>query len=386
MINRDGFFKKIIPALVISVATLVGLGLSELGVRLFFESKQVVKATPNQYKFYQFDSVLGWSNAPGSSGIFQRAEFSHPVHINNYGIRNSEIDLARTPGVKRVVVLGDSFTWGLGVSENNRFTERAEAILDGKFQFINFGVSGYGPIQYSLVLDKALELKPDVIVIAFCLGNDFLDNVFWKRYGYYKPYATFNGENGYEINGYPLPNVGEFLGKRRHDETNKGWLLQHSSLYRLIELLINRKKESVIEYGQKGLTVLDELGYDFYAPLDSLSTQKREAVADVVDINKRILRAMSQKAKFAGVKLMILPVVTKCEFGRCLDGLTDSPNWSSMVRLKNTARQLAIPLLDTSATLTITDFWDMDGHWRPSGHEKVGKVLASWMERTQLSN
>lgn len=57
---------------------------------------------------------------------------------------------------------------------------------------MNFGVSGYAPIQYFLTIDRVIRFSPALVIIAICLDNDFVDNVFYERYGYYEPYALLS--------------------------------------------------------------------------------------------------------------------------------------------------------------------------------------------------
>ena len=59
-------------------------------------------------------------------GVFKRSEFTNAIAINNDGMRYHEV------GPKsgyRVAVLGDSFTWGHGVEEAQRFTDLVEKQL-----------------------------------------------------------------------------------------------------------------------------------------------------------------------------------------------------------------------------------------------------------------
>src|ERR1017187_8554500 len=141
------------------ISCLIMLGGVEVGLRIWGPD---VLAMGNQYVFYHFDPVLGWDNLPNMQGQFSRSEFSYPVKINSNGLWDAEIK-PKQPGEFRVAVLGDSFTWGLGVAYGGRFTEVAEA-LEPKINVLNFGVSGYSPIQYLFQLDKVFALKPDYIV------------------------------------------------------------------------------------------------------------------------------------------------------------------------------------------------------------------------------
>src|SRR5262249_55474855 len=157
----------------------------------------------NQYVFFQFDPLLGWANLPNSHGQFSRLEFRHAVDINSLGMRDREVTDKR-PNELRVAFLGDSFTWGVGATYGERFTEVLER-LDPRVNALNFGVSGYSPIQYLLQIDKVLAFKPDYVIVAFCLGNDLTDNLTPDPYRHPKPYATLSDDGSkIDIKGYPL--------------------------------------------------------------------------------------------------------------------------------------------------------------------------------------
>ena len=38
-----------------------------------------------------------------------------PVEMNSLGYRNAELEIPKREGLRRIVVLGDSFTWGVGL-------------------------------------------------------------------------------------------------------------------------------------------------------------------------------------------------------------------------------------------------------------------------------
>ena len=58
--------------------------------------------------------------------------YGHPVTINAHGFRGDEISAPKPPGVRRLVFIGDSVTYGGGrVSDEQLFTELVAARLSG---------------------------------------------------------------------------------------------------------------------------------------------------------------------------------------------------------------------------------------------------------------
>ena len=75
------------------------------------------EARDNEWTFYQYDSLLGWRNRPGGAGWFSMPDSRTYVQINSHGLRDGEHAFARRRA--RVLVLGDSFTWGLASSKTS---------------------------------------------------------------------------------------------------------------------------------------------------------------------------------------------------------------------------------------------------------------------------
>lgn len=91
---------------------------------------------------------------------------------------------ARPDTAPTALVLGDSFTFGEGVSDDDTFVARLAARSDTQFRFVNAGVSGYGPVQYRMVLEDWLAAKnpcPQVTIIVVFTGNDFHDCIWSKN-------------------------------------------------------------------------------------------------------------------------------------------------------------------------------------------------------------
>ncbi|MCB0352305.1 MAG: SGNH/GDSL hydrolase family protein [Bdellovibrionales bacterium] len=120
------------------------------------------------------DSII-YELAPGSDVVFQRA----PTRINSCGMRDQEFSIPKPPGTIRIAFLGDSFTFGWGVKEEESFPSVAEKILnrffasDFKVETLNFGVPGYSTFQeVASFEEKALDFDPDAVVVFF-VENDF---------------------------------------------------------------------------------------------------------------------------------------------------------------------------------------------------------------------
>ena len=103
-------------------------------------------------------------------------------------------------------MLGDSFTWGYGVADDEVFTEVLEHNLaerGTRCEVINTGVSGWGTDQeYLFLTDEGFKYEPDLVVVAFFLFNDPRNNSYSQQYGLRKP-VFLNLD--LELTGVPVP-------------------------------------------------------------------------------------------------------------------------------------------------------------------------------------
>ena len=167
------------------IVALVG----EVALRLFAPS--LGRAVSEKNRFCRFDHNLGW--APLENITYVEKNRRYLVHQNQFGLRApDDIQVKNTSGRKRVLVLGDSYVWGAGASQEELFT--APDVYGTNDELINCGVSGYGTDQeYLFYLLKGQEFDVDQVVLAFTLYNDVENNLNPKQYSYLKPYFTLSG-------------------------------------------------------------------------------------------------------------------------------------------------------------------------------------------------
>ena len=162
--------------------------LSEAALRLF--APRVGVAVNEKNRFCRFDHELGW--APLENITWgQKGDL---IHQNQFGLRGpDDMQLMKTSARKRVLVLGDSYVWGVGASQEELFT--APEVYRTNDELINGGVSGYGTDQeYLFYLLKGHKFDVDEVVLAFTLYNDVENNLNSKQYSYLKPYFTLSGD------------------------------------------------------------------------------------------------------------------------------------------------------------------------------------------------
>lgn len=166
--------KNFIQNLILSIIALaVILLMLETSARLY-------------YRFGPFrECALGMHKYSEEKGLIYDMKpsfYSQDVKIrtNKYGMRDYEYSLAKSPGVYRICVLGDSVAFGYGLpSAASTFENMLEAKLNNlnrrgiKFEILNFSVTGYNSEQEGIMLEKkVIDFSPDMVLVGFCVNDD----------------------------------------------------------------------------------------------------------------------------------------------------------------------------------------------------------------------
>lgn len=151
-------------------------------------------------RFHTSDPNLGWKLKPGASGEWN-GEGASFVQVNSEGLRDREHTKAKPPNTLRVAVLGDSFTEAIHVPVEQTFWSKLERKLGNceavkgrkNVEVINFGVQGYGTAQELIMLRKKVwDYNPDIVVLAFFIGNDIINNSPKLEYDRYRPFFVYD--------------------------------------------------------------------------------------------------------------------------------------------------------------------------------------------------
>ena len=105
---------------------------------------------------------------------------------NSLGYRDVERVRPRPAGVRRVVSLGDSFAWGVGIEHDDTFARRAERILDRRpgerWEVVQLARPGMGTVEQAEQLaQEGLGYGPDVVVLGFVLNDSEDENAAEAR-------------------------------------------------------------------------------------------------------------------------------------------------------------------------------------------------------------
>jgi hypothetical protein len=149
--------------------------------------------------FYRLNPSVTWHMSP------YRLNYQVAYTMNNDGL-NDRYDYAQEKPEKtyRILTLGDSYTFGIGVNTDENYSELLEDHLNKqavcptveKYEVLNLGVPGFDP-EYEIahLKNTGLKYSPDLITFLF-IDNDFDQSnelMLPKRMAYQQQMAE-NGE------------------------------------------------------------------------------------------------------------------------------------------------------------------------------------------------
>ena len=122
-------------------------------------------------EIYEPDSKLYWKLKPNQDC---HTKIGHqPVHINSQGMRGPEFQTEKPANTIRILSLGDSRTFGWGLSDEETYSRRLERSLQAyvgpgkKVEVINAGVNAWSyPQMLVYFRDFGLRYQPDFVILG----------------------------------------------------------------------------------------------------------------------------------------------------------------------------------------------------------------------------
>ena len=160
--------------LLLGMSLILFLIIAEGGSKLFFHYRPIapfaILVAPGD-----FTRTAKASQSPNLAfvGIPFEAFVDNGIYYayNSQGLRDHEYG-PKKGGVYRILVLGDSVTWGVGVAFNDTYVKKLEKKLKENqaitYEVINAATGGYNTIQELLWFKEyGFAYQPDLIIIAF---------------------------------------------------------------------------------------------------------------------------------------------------------------------------------------------------------------------------
>jgi hypothetical protein len=127
--------------------------------------------------------------------------------IDSNGFRN-----AAATEKADIVAIGDSHTYGVNADPEDSWPSLLAGMTN--MTAYNYGVSGYGILQYAHLIDEAIKMNPEYIIIGFYPSNDLKVCKLFGALGYWKQWAD---EHGYDIEFCPEK-------KQKNKDNHGSWM------------------------------------------------------------------------------------------------------------------------------------------------------------------
>jgi len=344
MIRASALRRRLPELLLTAVSCLFVLGvLASLESWLRLRTGGAPDAVVDLARLHRYSETLGWEPRP----LARYCESGVCTSINERGYRGRLVG-ANGGSTPRVLILGDSVAFGLGVGDDDTFSHRLAQ--DGSLQTFNLAVQGYGPDQSLIRMEQeGLALRPDVVIMNFCLDNDFADT------------AVDTFLYGPQPKPYFVLSRGELLKHDDHlrigpTERMALWLEERSLLLRHVQsLTATLGRGRPIHWRERMRLALEE---------------RPERIATTF----AILRRMSDRAEAAGAAFLLVVHPTGPAYrsgSPWLAAFSSSPllDRISVLSLREPYRAQGLRFREISM--------DRGGHLTPLGHRVAAEVIGT---------
>jgi len=288
-----------------------------------------------RYTFDIYDPSKGWRSRPNLRDM--KVFGDKRLNTNSRGFRGKKnFAYAKDKDKLRILILGDSFTFGDGVSDHETYAYHLQEMLPHA-EIINLGVHGYGHDQMLILLkEEGIKYRPDIVLLGF-VRVDMSRNLLTFR-DFAKPrFVLKAGE--LRLTGVPVP--------RPEDILRRDWIRP-----RMVDLfaIVNERVRTLLGLRDKEMEVVttailtDMIGVitSIHAvPIIAYMPVGSEiAEPDAVTQYERYLFAMCQANGRA-----------KC--------FSTRPSFAKKIAQGETFKML--------------------GHWAAAGHRTVAEALAQYM-------
>lgn len=361
--------------------------------------------------FYEYDPFLGARLRPGMQGYWLK-EGGRYVTINSDGLHDREHDVKKPPNTLRIAVLGDSYTEALQVDREKAFWAVMEKDLQhcphlrGRHvEVINFGQSGFGTAHALLTLrHRVWKYSPDIVLLAFCTGNDLADNSPILNQRDTDPFFIFQGDE-LVLDDSRVQKLGkkwEEIKRRRNwiGEVYQ-WLSDNSRVFQLMEQcqkIISQKWSSGAS-ADKGKPGGRESDPGMFAAI--YQEPQSEVWQEAWRVTEALLVKMKAEVAQRGARFFVVVLTNNHQVHPQVSlhqPFTDSWEVYDLLypdrRLQRFCLSHSIPVLllaplfQEYATVHQVylhgfqhPFWSTlgFGHWNASGHSLAGQAIAGWL-------
>ena len=395
---------KILAGLILfSVSFIFALFLTEYLTRKFAPQTIYNFAKNRTFAIFQEDKDIPFTLQPNVKDYrftSNMVEFSNLVSTNSFGFRGKEISEEKPQGVYRILLLGDSMTFGWGVENDQTFAFIAEQKLNqwaqekglsNKFEIINGGFTAGRSLDsyYVYIKKEAFKFNPDLIIINHFPANDYgpdMSETEWldvdDKWLPGRVVSKFNTiKNGYQVDIYNR-NWKYDIPLLRNSHFG---ILVMSSMDRFTPSLVRLIKKYLLDFPQDVPRLIDsnEIAYclsiliEKYCPpeLTALFKKGQRLMLGTRDL------AVANNVQFA---VIIIPSIQQIEdilrHNDIEAAVTEAEPQRTLSNFFKKNNIESLNFLPYFVTSNYKDYFYLrDWHWNQNGHKLAGGKLAEFI-------
>ena len=309
---------------------------------------------------------------PNSKGEQFHSEYQHSSQHDQHGWRNPCFDPSKPA---TAIVIGDSYTYGIGVSDTDLFQCQANN-FDSNSNIYAMGIPGAAIYQYLRILnthsDLIDSLRPfsKTVNLALCMGNDFEDLI-----AYGTPKDDKNRAPIVAMPQFQQSGIKQAMSSINTTLMQQAWIAD----LRLVQAL----KLGIMQNSK-----IKDHG-NFYSNYGGQTLYKKTS-PDQTNALSRALNKLKVDFSKAGFKLgsvVLIPDGTEVSDDRLerdakLGGFQSSEINSSYKfdGILNACKRADLKCIDFRGKLKGDDYYVFDGHFRPSGVKAMAESIVNQLK------
>lgn len=265
---------------------------------------------------------------PGLNDIFETNEFKTSIAANNKGLRDDDSSLQRPA----IICLGDSYTMGWGVEHSESYAQRLERLSGQKV--LNAGIASYGTARQMILLQELDTSALTHLVIQYC-SNDYHENNQYIR-------------------------------------NNNRLAITSRAAY---DTMVNRRKQATGYFPGKYFLVTTKAFFKLkWLALSGKNAVKKQDEKEHARVFMKLLS--ESPINFTKVKVVVCSVGDLHDFGPGVLQQVDS-----LAKAQPGIFHNNLTVVNVLSRLEEKDWYKLDWHLRPSGHQKIADMLWETIRR-----
>ncbi|GEM_PF-2382411 len=365
-------------------ATCLALGAAETALRLLPDSGLV------PFNWGKSDPIRHHRLIPEVDGWDVASEWRVHIRTNRLGLRGPELSHPQEGGrpLRRILVLGDSYTEGYGVEEDETFCSRLGPLISpsGGVEVLNAGCGSYSPLlEWAALQDLEPQVRPDLVLLALdpC---DLQDDLLYSRTARFSPQgdllAVSDGHSG-------LPTPENTVIRMIQP-------LKHARVYERTKSAVHRAFSCALVAFRLNPT-LPAAGDLLVDRLASTRPGMRERLTPDLARTEGYLCRIRDLCQSRGVPFAIVTYPYPHQLngrewpeGRLLWGFLPGETYDPWLCREIAAfgEREGIPVIDLTEDLRASPRFPLhyarDGHWNANGHTAAAEGIAKGLKRLGL--